>query len=467
MKIQTSKPRSPVLSNLLQLTWPMLVAQLAVMASGLIDTVMAGRLSAIDLAAVGIGNSIYVTVFVTAMGVLLALTPTVAQLHGAGRTREIGEEVRQSAWLALLLSVVAIVLLRYPEPFLALSKLTPAVEAKVRVYLDAMSWSVVPAMLFRVFYGFSIGIGRPRAIMAFNLAGVVLKVPLNGLFMFGAWEKFGGPAALGGPGCAVATAVIACVSCFCAWAWCLRSADYSVYRLFADFGRPQATIIYRLLKLGVPIGATFFVDVTAFTFMALFIARLGPVTSGAHQIAANLAALCFMLPLALGNAASVLVGQALGAGDPRRARRAGVTGIVTGISFAAVMSLALWLGAPIIAQWYTADVEVRKLASLLIGYVAAYHLFDALQATAVNVLRGYKKSSVPMVIYAVALWGVGLGGGYVLGLTDWIRPAAGVYGFWTAAAMSLAIAGSLVTIYFLRIGRSTQQSAGANGVAAA
>ena len=451
--------KAPILRNLLHLTWPVLVAQLAVMANGVIDTIMAGRLSAVDLAGVGIGASIYITIFVTVTGVLLALTPTVAQLQGAGRHADIGEEVRQSAWLALFLAVIFFILLRHPGPLLEFSRLTPEVATKVRAYLWAMSWSAAPAMLFRVFSGFTIGIGLPRAIMAFNLIAVALKLPLNWIFMYGTLEKFGGPQAMGGPGCAVATAVISGFSCLLAWSWCARATDFRAYRVFADFSPPRLQLILGLLKLGLPIGATFFVDVTAFTFMALFVARLGAINSAAHQIAANLAGLCFMLPLALGNAASVLAGQALGAGDTRRARRVSLTSIVTGVGVGALLSLTLWLGAEKIAGLYSADSAVRQLATTLIGYVALYHLFDALQAVAVNVLRGYKKSAVPMAIYAVALWGVGLLGGYVLGLTDWVAPAAGVRGFWLAAAVSLALAGGLVTFYLLRVAHAVEIAA--------
>jgi len=436
-----------MLRNLLHLTWPVLIAQLALMANSVIDTVMAGRLSAVDLAAVGIGGSIYIAIFVSVMGVLLALTPTVAHLYGAARHQEIGEELRQSAWVSLLLSVIVIFLLRHPEPLLALSQLTPAVEVKVRAYLDALSWSVLPALLFRIFYGFSTGIGKPRPVMVFNLVGVALKVPLNAIFMYGA---LGFPA-LGGPGCAVATALISWLTCLLAWTWCGNTEEYRRYSLFARVSPPSVARLWNLLKLGLPIGATFFVDVTAFTFMALFIARLGPVVSAAHQIAANLAALSFMLPLALGNAASVLAAQALGAGELRRARHAGWTAIAVSAGFGIAGSLILAWAAPGIAGLYSSDPEVRLVASTLIAYVAVYHFFDALQAVAVNVLRGYKKTTVPMVIYVVALWGVGLGGGYLLAFTDTLAAPMGARGFWLAALLSLALAGSLVTAYFLRV----------------
>ena len=427
------------------LVWPVLVAQVAVVGNGVIDTMMAGRLSALDLAAVGIGAAIYVTVFVTAMGVLLALAPTVAQHYGAGRHAEIGEDVRQSAWLALVLAGLGIMLLRNPEPFIWFSHLQPAVEARVREYLDAISWSMAPAMLFRIFYGFMTGIGRPRAIMTFNLIGLASKVPLNAFFMFSL--------GMGAAGCAAATAVISGGTALLAWGWCARQPDYAEFGVFSRLTLPKPGPILALFKLGLPIGVTLLVDVTAFTFMALFVARLGPTYSAAHQIAANLTVLTFMIPLSIGHAALVLAGHALGANDPAEARHAGLAGLGVGMAVAALVSLGLWLGAERLAAAYSPDADVRAVAAGLIGIVAFYHLVDALQAVVVNVLRGYKKTTVPMLVYAFALWGVGLGGGYLLGLTDVLGPPRGAAGFWIAATLSVLLAGGVVLVYFLRISR--------------
>ncbi len=440
------------LSRLTRLAGPVLVAQIAVVGSGVIDTLMAGRLSAADLAAVGIGASIYITVFVTAMGVLLALTPVVAQHYGAGRFGEIGEDVRQSAWLALLLAILGTLLLRNPEPFAALARMTPQVEAKVRAYLDAVSWGIAPGLLFRVFYGFMTGIGRPRAIMVFNLAGLAAKVPLNAFFMFSL--------GMGGAGCAASTAVISWATAILAWGWCARRLDCEGFGVFSRLSFPKASVIGALTRLGLPIGITLFVDVTAFTFMALFVARLGPTVSAAHQIASNLTVLVFMVPLSIGHAALVLAGQALGAGEPAQARHAGLVGLAVGLSLAAIVSLGLWLGAGPLAAAYTPDADVRAVAAGLIGIIAFYHLADALQAVVVNVLRGYKKTTVPMIAYAVSLWGIGLGGGYVLGLTDLLGPARGAVGFWIAASASVLVAGAVILAYFLRISATTIEPRG-------
>jgi multidrug resistance protein, MATE family len=436
------KPSAPT-RDILHLAWPMLVAQLAIVAGGVIDTAMAGRLSVIDLAAVGIGTSIQVTVVMSLTGILLALPPIVSHHLGANRHDDIGREVQQAGWIALLLGLLAFLLLGFPEPFIAISDLQPEVESKVRAYLGAAAWGVPASMAFRVFIGLSSGIGRPRPAMAFNLLTLALKVPLNAIFMYG---LLGAPA-LEGPGCAVAGAIDAWLIAFLAWGWCLRQPGYARFGIGRPIARPDGLAIFAFLKLGIPIGLTFIADVTAFTFMALFIARLGPVASAAHQIASNVAIIIFMIPLALGNATAILAGQALGGGQPRQARHICGVSLRLAILIAGVVSVTLWLGAAQIAALYTPDMQVQAVAVPLILLVGFYHLFDAVQAVAVNALRGYKRSAVPMVIYTFSLWGLGLGGGVVLGLTDLLGPARGAAGFWMAAIASLTVVAGLVTLY--------------------
>lgn len=435
--------------SLVHLAWPMLIAQLAMMANSVIDTAMAGRLSAIDLAAVGIATSIMGTVLMSLLSVLLALPPIIAQLYGGNQRAHIGREIHQSVWISLALAIIAILLLHFPEPFLWIAALQPPVEIKVRAYLDASAWGVPATIALRLFFGLATGIGRPLPVMIFNLLALLLKIPLNTVFMFGLL----GLPAMGAPGCAVATAVEAWLLAVVAWGWCLNHHGYQEFELRTRFSVPNPKVIWDFLRLGVPIGLTFVADVTAFTFMALFIARLGPVVSGAHQIAANLAVIAYMFPLALGNATSVLVGQAKGANQPERARLACWVGIRFGMAIAIAMSLIFWFGAPYIVALYTTDHQVQAAAIPLIVLVGFYHLGDALQTVAVNALRGYKKSVIPMVIYTTALWGVGLGGGFMLGLTNTFGEVRGAAGFWTAAIISLWLVACLVGLYLNYVSR--------------
>jgi MATE family multidrug resistance protein len=444
------------------LGWPMFVGQLAVMFNGAIDSVMAGHYSTLDLAAVGIGTSIYASVYVSMMGVLLALSPVTAQLYGAGKFTDIGEEVRQTGWLTLILAAISVAILRHPEPLLWVSQVAPELELRVRAYLLALSWSIPAVLLFRLFYGFTTAVSRPRVVMALNLFGLALKVPFNWVFMYG---NFGMPE-MGAVGCGVATAIIYWMTCLMAWAWCYFDSDLRRYQVFAKFSPPKWQEIGRIVALGLPIGMTFLVDVTGFTFMALFIARLGTMSSGAHQIAANMAALAYMLPLAVGNATSVLVGQAIGARLYHRARSVGIAGLVLGVACSGSAGLLMILNADAIASIYSNDPGVRELGSTLLKFVGCYHVFDGLQAVTAGALRGYKHTVVPMIVYAFALWGVGLGGGYILGLNHvdaaWLpfTTPLGAPGFWLAAILSLVVCSMIVTSYFLAISYAAMKQHG-------
>lgn len=453
---------SSIARDIVKLGWPVLIAQLAVMINGVIDTVMAGRLSAEDLAAVGVGASIYISVFVTLMGVLIALTPVVAQLYGARRFAAIGEEVRQSMWLGAFLTAVAFVLIYFPDPFLALAQVRPEVEVKTRAYLRVIALGVPAMLMFRVFYGFSTAVSRPRIIMALNLVGLGLKIPLNLVFMHG----YLGMPALGGPGCAYSTTIISWFTALAGWAFCWWYEGYRPYGVFARWSWPHWGEQLRLLQIGLPIGFTFLVDVTSFTFMALFIARLGTVSSGGHQIAANFTALIYMMPLAMSSAAGVLVGQAIGAGDMRRARMTGLMGIGGGFGLACVVGLVVWFGRDTIAGLYTRDAQVHAIAVTLLGFVSCYHLFDATSAIAVSALRGYKKTVVPMFCNLVALWGIGLGGGYVIAFGHADRPAMGAAGFWLAGLAGMVVGSVLITSYFLHVSRVPHRHAAGTHAAA-
>jgi len=444
-----------LLKDIFRLGWPMFVGQMAVMANGFIDTIMAGRYSTLDLAGIGVGSSIYMSIFVAMMGILLALTPTAAQLYGAGRYGEIGEEVRQCSWLALALTVLCFLALQFPDPFFAVTRLEPQVEVRTRAYLAALSWSVPAALAFRIFYGFSAAVSKTRTIMMLNLAGLVFKIPLNLVFMYG---YFGMPA-MGGVGCAVSTAVISWGIVIAAWYWCYTDPDYGRYRVFERWSWPDLKRIGHLVSLGLPIGLTFFIDVTAFTFMALFVAQLGPLNSAAHQITSNFAAILYMLPLAIGNAASVLVGQAIGAGNFARARSVGIAGIGMAFGMAFCVGATLYLNNDRVAAMYSPDAKVIAIAATLLSVVAFYHCLDAVQAVVINVLRGYKRALVPMFCNAFALWGVGLGGGYMLALDpehlQWLGLSTpmGAQGFWIGAVGALVLANTLVLLYFLYVSR--------------
>ena len=416
------------------------------MLNGVIDTVMAGRLSAADVAAVGLGASIYFSVYIGLMGTLLALAPTIARHWGARRFDEIGEDARQGVWLALALAVPGCVAIGWTDAWLALAQPPADVAATARLYLWAVAAGLPAALLFRVFYALSTATSRPAVVMSVNLVGLALKVPANLAFMHGV--EIGGVAvvpALGGAGCGVATAAIAWLTLAIAVGVLRRDPLYRSFGL-PSFARPDPRRLGALLRLGLPIGASQFVEVTSFTFMALFLARLGATVAASHQIAANLAALSYMFGLAIANATSTLVAQSLGAADPQRARRYVRRGLALAALAAIAVSCTLVTARGAILGAYTTDPAVIAMAAPLLVLVAVFHLFDSAQAQCALILRAFRITTLPMLVYVGSLWGIGLGGGWWLafvwaGSGGWgAAQAAGAGGFWIAGIASLVVA---------------------------
>jgi MATE family multidrug resistance protein len=450
----THAPR--IARSIAGLAWPVLVAQLAVIASGVLDTVMSGRYGAADLAAVGIGASAYFSVFIGLLGVVNSLSPIAAQLYGGRHFDRIGEETRQTAWIAVALALPGVLVLAYPDPLLALLGAPPEVVTKTRAYLHGVAWAMPAMLLFRVFFALTTAVSRPRVVMLVNLLYFSIKAPLNAVFIYG---MFGAPE-LGGPGCAVATAIASWLVCAVAWTVCATHPLYAPYRVFARWSWPDARTIWSHLRLGVPMGLTQFVEVTSFTFMALFLARLGAATSAGHQIASNVTAVMYMFGIAVGNATGVLTAQAVGANDRREARHTGLTGLAIMLAVSACAGVAILVAAPGIVSLYTRDEAVRPLAVQLLAYIAFFQLFDTAQTVIVSALRGYRIAFIPMLVYTVALWGLGLGGGYALGLRrveaadalGFVTPM-GAAGFWLAGVLSLVLAAAILVAYFLRASR--------------
>ena len=436
--------------QIVKLAWPVLVGQLAVLAFGTIDTVLLGRLGSVDLAALAVGSAAYITVFVGLMGVLLAIGPIVGHLYGAGRLAEAGQQFHQGVWLALALSVLGIVVLAFPQPFLALAKVEGEVERGIRGYMGALAFALPAALLFTVYRGFNTAISRPKAVMNLQLGALALKLPLSVALAWGV-PALGWPA-LGVVGCGLATVIVMWLQCAAA-AWILvRDPHYAPYALVGrGLDAPNGAMLRAQLRLGLPMGAGILIEVTGFTFMAIFIARLGPLPVAGHQIAANLVAMLFMMPQALANATSTLVAQRLGAQALQQARHLAWHGVLLASMLAVLMGALVYAGRTAVAGLYTQDAAVAAAALVLMAWVVWFHLADALQTMAALVLRAYRVATLPVVVYAVALWGVGLGGGYALAFREvtpasWLPWAVGASGFWASATIALWLAAVLLLL---------------------
>jgi len=445
--------------RIVPLAWPVLVGQIAVLMFATVDTVLVARHSAADLAAYAVGGAAYITVFIGLMGVVLAVSPIVGQLYGAKRYEAAGDQLHQAVWLAIGLTAIGSTLLVFPAPFLALAQATPEVAGKVRGFLLALAFALPAGLLFAAYRGFNIAVSRPKAVMALQLGGLAVKVPLSALLVYGA-----GPVpSLGVTGCGIATAVAMWCQVFVAWQVIKLDRFYDPFALLGHGLRlPHRAAIVAQLKLGVPMGASIMIEVTGFAFMAFFISRISATAVAGHQIAANLVSLLFMVPLSVANASSTLVAQSIGAGHTRDARRMGWHGM----QFAALAALGVggvvFLAREEIVRLYTGDEVIVAAALPLLAWVALFHFVDAMQIGANFVLRAWRIATVPLIIYASSIWGIGMGGGYVLAFNvGGAVPAAmhGARGYWIASTAGLGTAALGLTLFLLWVLRQKKEAA--------
>ena len=434
--------------RILAQAWPVLIGQWAAIAFGVADTIMVGHSSPQNLAAMALGSSIYASVFIGLMGVVIALTPIIAQHFGADRLAEIGKTYMQGLWLALWLTIVGDIAMGFPDVWLVMSAVDDGVASRVAAYLHAQMFALPAGLVFRTVYSLNVAVSRPKVTMAINLIGLSLKIPLNYLLIYG---KFGIPA-LGAAGCGYATAIVMWASCGIALIALSRDPFYRRFTIGFDW--PRWKYQRELLRLGIPTGLSYIVEVTSFTFMTLLVAGLGTRVTGGHQIVANLAAFCFMLPLSLAVATSALVAQFIGANDDIGARRATRAGLRLAAGVAIVVSSLVWSSRHAIVGFYTDDAAVASVALSLIGFVAIFHVFDAVQGMSGFILRAYKHAVAPMVVYTVSLWGIGLVGGWWIAFHPVIGGAPlGAQGLWSASTIGLGVAATVLVVWMVRVSR--------------
>ena len=430
-----------------------LVGQLAVMAFGVADTVIAGRYSDAALAALSVGSALYISVYVGLIGIVQALLPIWAEMLGARRHEAVGRSLRQSLYLSGFITIAGMAALLFPGSLLRWAQVPQAMQGEVERYLSVLAYAFAPSLLFRVYSTFNQSLGKPLLVTWLQVGALLAKIPLSIWFVAGG----GGVDAMGAVGCAWATLVVNYLLLALAILM-LRTQDlYKPFHIWRAMERPDWPAIGGFARLGIPGGLAYLVEVTSFTLMALFIARLGTVATAAHQIAASMAAVLYMMPLSMAIACSARVSFWLGAGRPNHAKRT----VVLGLKLTAVISLALsatlLIARSVIANLYSGNPEIVAIAASLLGWVAFYHFADSMQALCAFLLRCYRITIAPLALYGVLLWGLGLYGGYRLAYEG----AAGApasqspSSFW--AASTVAIAGVAVCLLVL-LWHSVQQS---------
>lgn len=421
--------------QLLNLGVPMMITQFFIMGMGFVDTVMAGRYSAADLAGAALGGNVFWPVFMFMIGLTMALTPMVAQLRGAGQVGDSGEMIRQGLWIAFFCGLVMAGILIAVEPFYRWLDVEPAVIDIAIGYMLACATGVVPALLYVTLRFTTEGLGHTKPPMLIAGCALALNIPVNYIFIYG---KLGMPE-LGGVGCGVATAVVFWFELLL-MLFVTRLPFFRATGLMDRFSWPNLGTILEILRVGLPIGTSSFLGMMIFSLIGFLIALIGVNEMAAHTIAGNINWMTFVTPMALGSAISIRIGFATGARDPATILRVQKASLLLILIYAVMATGLLVAFRHFMVQLYTTDTAVLHIAANLLLFVAIYQIFDDLLAGFNGALRGFKDTLAPMLISLVSYWLVSLPIGYFLseGVPGLIAPQ-GVYGYWAALTFGLFI----------------------------
>jgi len=420
-------------------------AQIAQMSMGVVDAVMAGNYSSVDLAGVALGGSVFWPFLLLMMGLIQAVTPMVSQLNGARRHEEIGEYVRQGIWLAIIGGLTVAFIITHIETLYRIMQVDPAALEISVAYLGRCAYGVPALMCFFCLRFLADGMGFTRPALLIAISALALKVPLNYVFIYGA---FGFPE-MGGEGAGLAQAMVMWLQ-FSLILIVVTRKRFDITGWTSQFSFPKWSHLRPLLVIGIPIGATIFAEVGLFSGTTLLLGRFGADVVASHNIAMNINGVLFMPAMAIGMAATIRIGFRIGAQEIEQARTsAGLVIAATSVVALAGAALIFFLRSSLVGL-YTDDFAVMALSAQLLLFVVFFLLFDALQATAVGALRGYKDTRTPMWIAMFSYWVVGLPLECALGF-GWFGEPMGVYGFWIGLAVGVGTAAILLCYRLWRV----------------
>lgn len=432
--------------QLAALALPMMLASLAAVGVGVVDMAMAGAAGKDDLTAVALGSALFITVFITSTGIMAALSPTIAQMHGEGKRAEVGETGRQGLWFGLMLGLIGMaVMLGLIRPLQAYVDFAPHVETMLGDYVFYTALAMPAAMLYRALQAYASSLNRPKPIMWVSWAALLLNIPLNYVFVYG---KLGLPA-MGGAGCGLATLLVFVFNAAALGRYVWRGAYFAPFGLAERFSLPNWRVQQQIWRLGWPIGLSYFLEASLFTSIVWLAAPLGADTVAAQQVVVNMTSITYMLPQAVGTAATVRIGFALGRRRFARARYVAGVAVALAVAAAVPTLLVMMVWRYELVGIYTADAGVIAVAVWIALFAAVFQLFDFTQCVASYALRGYKVTRVPMLIHALAFWLCGLLPGYALAF--WAD--MGITGFWIALVGALAFAAAALLWYLNRVSR--------------
>jgi len=441
---------SQKIRQLLVILLPILITQIALFSMSFFDTTMSGHASPVDLAGVAIGVSIWTPINTGLTGILLAVTPIVAQMLGAKRKEQIPEKIIQAIYLAVIIAISIIVIGIFTlSPILNLMSLEPDVHDIAHRFLVAISIGIVPLFIYTVLRCFIDAHGYTRITMFITLMTLPINIILNYLLIFG---KFGFPK-LGGVGSGYASAVtywiILLITVFFIW----RKQPFAELRVFSRLYRISIRAWKEILKIGVPIGFAIFFETAVFAAVTLLMSQFNTTTIAAHQAANNFASFLYMVPMSISMGLTILVGYEVGAKRLKDAKIYSYLGICLAILLALLCGIGLLVFTKEIAGFYTTDAAVLALAQQFLIYALFFQLSDAIAAPIQGALRGYKDVNSSFIMAFVSYWIISLPLGYYLANYTDLQ----AFGYWIGLNSGLAAGAIFLLIRLITLQRKHER----------
>jgi len=427
-------------SILLKLGGPIIATQLMRMGLNFTDTVMAGNLSALDLAGVAIGNAMYLPLSIFCMATLIAINPIVSEHLGARRFKEIGTSARQMFWLVLMLTVPTFFLTRNLDIIMNIVGVTDEIVPIATDYLKAISWGLLPLFAYAGVRYFSEGLSVTKPAMYIAAVSLVLNVGANYIFMYGGLGITG----MGAVGAGYATSLINLFAAIVFIGFMINFKPFKRFDIFARTKGPDLKIFSEFLKVGLPNGASTAMEILLFASVSVLMGTLSVEASASHQIAINVAATLFMIPFGLSMAITQRVGFSIGQGSLSKARLRGFIGIGMCASIMTLTAVMLFSIPETIIGIYTDDPLVSKMSVSLLFMAGLFQISDGLQVGGFGALRGLKDTRTTMIVNFIAYWLIGFPIGYYLGIISDFGPE----GLWIGLISGLSVAAILHNFRF-------------------
>ena len=437
-------------SLMLKIVFPILVTQVFLYLISFFDILMSSRYGSEDLAGVAVGSSLWVPIYTGLAGILLSITPIVAQLVGAKKKDDVRTIVQQGLFFSLALSTLIIILLFIAiDPILQMMTLEPRVEKIARSYVFAMIIGIIPLFAYTVLRSYMDALGKTRITMIITLLSAPINVFFNYLLIFG---KFGFPE-LGGAGAGYASAITYWMIFLIAVGVAHNVQPFQQYELFKNWTTIQFSKWRDISFIGVPIGLSIFAETSIFSAVTLMMSTYSTAVISAHQIALNFTSLLYMIPLSISIGATVLVGYEVGAKRYKDARTYSWLSVGTAVIISFFSACILFFFREQIATIYTTDDTVIQLTIQFFLFAALFQLSDAIQAPVQGSLRGYKDVNVTFIMAIISYWVIGLPIGYLLAkYTDF-----GPFGYWIGLIVGLTAGAITLSARLIRIQRKKHE----------